>query len=141
MRGWIIPSAQPEESEAAVSFEDVHQDRGRSGSFSQPYQRPLDVQNVNELAFAVVSGIGNCAAGFRYLTAFETAASGVSAVLGQMVDAIIIATMVVLSIGLNFFQAYPSERAVRRLRELVTNRNCASRRKVGRIGAPRAGAR
>src|ERR1022692_2964260 len=46
-------------------------------------------------------------------------ASGVSGVLGQKVDAIIIAAMVVLSIGLNFFQAYRSERAVRRLREQV----------------------
>ncbi len=46
-------------------------------------------------------------------------ASAVSGVLGHAVDAIIIAAMVIMSIALNFFQAYRSERAVRRLREQV----------------------
>ncbi|HLI82181.1 MAG TPA: HAD-IC family P-type ATPase, partial [Candidatus Binataceae bacterium] len=46
-------------------------------------------------------------------------ASVVSGMLGQAVDAIIIAAMVILSIALNFFQAFRSERAVRRLREQV----------------------
>jgi len=46
-------------------------------------------------------------------------ASAVSGLLGQALDASIIAAMVVLSVALNFFQAYRSERAVRRLREQV----------------------
>src|SRR5271169_5668754 len=43
-------------------------------------------------------------------------ASAISAFLGQAVDAIIIAAMVVLSVVLNFIQAYRSERAVQGLR-------------------------
>ncbi|MDO8433368.1 MAG: magnesium-translocating P-type ATPase, partial [Candidatus Binatus sp.] len=46
-------------------------------------------------------------------------ASATSALVGQAVGAIIIAAMVVLSVALNFIQAYRSERAVRRLREQV----------------------
>ncbi|HYL57823.1 MAG TPA: magnesium-translocating P-type ATPase, partial [Candidatus Acidoferrales bacterium] len=46
-------------------------------------------------------------------------ASTTSALLGQVVDAIIIAAMVVLSVVLNFIQAYRSERAVQRLRDQV----------------------
>ena len=46
-------------------------------------------------------------------------AAAVSGVLGQAVDAIIIAAMVIMSIALNFFQAFRSERAVQRLREQV----------------------
>jgi Mg2+-importing ATPase len=46
-------------------------------------------------------------------------ASVTSALLGQAVDAIIIAAMVVLSVVLNFIQAYRSESAVQRLREQV----------------------
>ncbi|MGA7872416.1 MAG: magnesium-translocating P-type ATPase [Candidatus Binatus sp.] len=46
-------------------------------------------------------------------------ASATSAFLGQVIDAIIIAAMVVLSVVLNFVQAYRSERAVRRLRDQV----------------------
>ena len=45
------------------------------------------------------------------------AASAVSGVLGEILNASIIAAMVVLSVVLNFFQAYRSEKAVRRLRE------------------------
>jgi Mg2+-importing ATPase len=46
-------------------------------------------------------------------------ASLVSGILGEVVNAAIIATMVLLSIALNFFQTYRSERAARRLREQV----------------------
>jgi len=46
-------------------------------------------------------------------------ASAASAFLGQAVDAIIIAVMVVLSVVLNFIQAYRSEKAVQRLRDQV----------------------
>jgi magnesium-transporting ATPase (P-type) len=44
-------------------------------------------------------------------------ASAISAFLGQAVDAIIIAAMVVMSVVLNFIQAYRSERAVQGLRD------------------------
>jgi Mg2+-importing ATPase len=47
------------------------------------------------------------------------AASAVSAVLGQTMDAIIIAAIMLLSGALNFFQTYRSQRAVTRLREQV----------------------
>src|SRR5215471_8507899 len=46
-------------------------------------------------------------------------ASLVSAVLREFVNAAIIATMVLLSMALNFFQTYRSERAASRLREQV----------------------
>ena len=46
-------------------------------------------------------------------------ASVVSGILGEVVNAAIIATMVLLSIALNFFQTYRSERAARRLRDQV----------------------
>ncbi|MGC2493628.1 magnesium-translocating P-type ATPase [Candidatus Binatus sp.] len=46
-------------------------------------------------------------------------ASVISAFLGQAVDAIIIAAMIVLSVVLNFIQAYRSEKAVLGLREQV----------------------
>lgn len=46
-------------------------------------------------------------------------ASATSALLGQAMNAIIIAAMVVLSVVLNFIQAYRSESAVRRLRDQV----------------------
>ncbi|HZO82286.1 MAG TPA: magnesium-translocating P-type ATPase [Candidatus Binataceae bacterium] len=46
-------------------------------------------------------------------------ASIISAFLGQVIDAGIIAAMVLLSIALNFVQAYRSQRAVERLREQV----------------------
>src|SRR5690348_7384098 len=47
------------------------------------------------------------------------AASLVSAFLGQILDAGIIAAMIVLSVVLNFLQAYRSQQAVRRLQEKV----------------------
>jgi Mg2+-importing ATPase len=46
-------------------------------------------------------------------------ASVTSALLGEIIDASIIAAMVLLSIALNFVQAYRSQRAVERLREQV----------------------
>ena len=46
-------------------------------------------------------------------------ASGISAVLGELVNSAIIGAMVILSVAINFFQAYRSEQAVRRLREKV----------------------
>jgi P-type Mg2+ transporter len=46
-------------------------------------------------------------------------ASGLSAALGETVNALLIAGMVLLSVTLNFFQTYRSHRAVERLRESV----------------------
>jgi P-type Mg2+ transporter len=47
------------------------------------------------------------------------AASTISGFLGELLNAAIIGAMVILSVVVNFFQAYRSERAVRRLREQV----------------------
>ena len=47
------------------------------------------------------------------------AAAAISAALGQTADAIIIAAMILISIVLNFFQAYRSQRAVERLHDQV----------------------
>src|SRR5262249_51323138 len=47
------------------------------------------------------------------------AASGVSALLGDVVNAVLIALMVLLSVLLNFFQTYRSQRAAERLRDTV----------------------
>jgi Mg2+-importing ATPase len=47
------------------------------------------------------------------------AASVVSATLGQTIDAAIIAAMVLLSVAVNFFQSYRSQRAIIRLRDQV----------------------
>src|SRR3954452_4973355 len=47
-------------------------------------------------------------------------ASLVSGLLGEALNATLIAAMVVLSVGLDFYQSYSSEQAVRTLRSLVT---------------------
>ncbi len=47
-------------------------------------------------------------------------ASTVSALLGQITDAIIIVTMVVLGVGINFWQSYRSQKAAEALRSMVT---------------------
>src|ERR1044072_3692177 len=46
-------------------------------------------------------------------------ASVISALLGQVINAVIIAAMVLISSALNFIQTFRSERAARRLREQV----------------------
>jgi len=46
-------------------------------------------------------------------------ASGLSALLGQTVDAALIATMIVLSVGINMMQTWRSQKAAERLRERV----------------------
>ncbi|HUO05512.1 MAG TPA: magnesium-translocating P-type ATPase [Candidatus Binataceae bacterium] len=46
-------------------------------------------------------------------------AASISAMLGQVADAVLIALMIVISVVLNFVQAYRSEQAVRRLRDQV----------------------
>ncbi|MGB7217173.1 MAG: magnesium-translocating P-type ATPase, partial [Vicinamibacterales bacterium] len=47
-------------------------------------------------------------------------AAGISASLGQRVDALIIATMVLLGVSINFWQSYRSQQAADRLRASVT---------------------
>src|SRR5215469_2434100 len=46
-------------------------------------------------------------------------ASAISGVLGEALNATLIALMVVLSVGLNFVQVYRSEQAARKLRSMV----------------------
>src|ERR1700681_24603 len=46
-------------------------------------------------------------------------ASGISAAVGEVLNASIIALMVLLSAALNFFQTYRSQRAVERIRKEV----------------------
>ncbi len=59
-------------------------------------------------------------------------ASGVSAAFGQVVSSVIIAVMLILSVALNFTQAYRSQKAALRLREQV-----GQTASVLRDGAPR----
>jgi Mg2+-importing ATPase len=59
-------------------------------------------------------------------------ASAASAIFGQVVSSIIVATMLLLSIALNFTQTYQSQAAARRLREQV-----GQRATVRRDGRPR----
>ncbi|HUK34956.1 MAG TPA: magnesium-translocating P-type ATPase [Vicinamibacterales bacterium] len=47
-------------------------------------------------------------------------ASGMSALLGQVSDAVIIISMVLLGVGINFWQSYRSQQAAERLRAMVT---------------------
>jgi P-type Mg2+ transporter len=47
-------------------------------------------------------------------------ASAISALLGQVSDAVIIISMVVLGVGINFWQSYRSQQAAERLRAMVT---------------------
>ncbi len=53
------------------------------------------------------------------LIAILLVASAVSAMLGETVDATLIVTMVVISVGINFRQAFQSQRAVDALRSMV----------------------
>jgi Mg2+-importing ATPase len=54
------------------------------------------------------------------LVAILLVASVVSAALGQVTDAIIIVTIVILSVSINFWQGYRSQRAAEHLHSLVT---------------------
>ena len=83
--------------------------------------RRLDQVGCNEL---VTVGAGGPFAQFLHfctnpLVLILLVASAVSALLGQIIDSVIIAAMVVLSVVLNFFQAYRSGRAVEELRNQV----------------------
>src|SRR5579864_5914528 len=54
-------------------------------------------------------------------------ASAISALLGQLTDASIIVTMVVLGVGINFWQSYRSQQAAEALRSMVTPTATVSR--------------
>jgi Mg2+-importing ATPase len=54
------------------------------------------------------------------LVAILLVASAISASLGQQFDALIIVTIVVLSVSINFWQSYRSQQAAERLRASVT---------------------
>jgi P-type Mg2+ transporter len=53
------------------------------------------------------------------LVAILLVASAVSAALGEVVDAVIIVTIITLSVAINFWQSYRSERAAEHLRSMV----------------------
>src|SRR5581483_10847566 len=53
------------------------------------------------------------------LVAILLVASVISALLGQAVDAVIIITIVVLGVTINFWQTYRSQQAAERLRSMV----------------------
>jgi Mg2+-importing ATPase len=73
---------------------------------------------------------------FRYfanpLVLILLVASAVSAAFGQLVSAVIIALMLVLSVALNFTQAYRSQRAAARLRQQVGQTATVTRDGVAR---------
>ena len=65
-------------------------------------------------------------------------ASGLSALLGQRVDAAVIAGIVTLSVGINLMQTWRSQKAAEKLRQAVApTATVASRRPLGRASAPR----
>ncbi len=92
------------------------------GLTTQEAERRLSQVGPNEPAFA------HRTAGFAQLLLFLAnplviillIASLISALLGEQLNAAIIATMVLLSVALNFFQTFRSQRAADRLRAQVT---------------------
>ena len=85
-------------------------------------QRRLASDGPNDLG-AIRRGSGNVrqilVALVNPLVLLLLAAGAVSAVLGQLVNAVLIASMVLLSVTLNFVQTFRSQRAVERLRRDV----------------------
>ncbi len=96
----------------------AHLQTSEQGLTSQEAEQRLDDYGPNEPA-----RVQHGATIFQLLRLFLNPlaiillfASFVSASLGESVNAIIIATMVLLGVGLNFVQTYNSQRAVERLR-------------------------
>jgi P-type Mg2+ transporter len=83
--------------------------------------RRLTVSGPNEAAPPRTTGMLRQVASWLVnpLVVILLAASVVSAALGQTTNALLIGTMVLLSVSLNFFQTYRSNRAVERLRASV----------------------
>jgi P-type Mg2+ transporter len=111
--------------ESRVDMRTEHPDREppprSSGLTSVEASRRLAEQGPNEPAptrrLSAVVEIGRLSA--NPLVLILLVASGVSAWLGEDVDAGIIATIVLLSVGINFWQSYRSQRAADRLRASV----------------------
>jgi len=121
-RGTEVPPTSkeaPQQGSLHQLFEQFHTSEG--GLSSQEARRRLGEIGPNEL------GTVQRTAGIRQLLLLFTnplvlillAASVVSAVFGEVLDASIIIVIVLLSITLNFLQTHRSQRAVERLREKV----------------------
>src|SRR5262252_2098559 len=99
----------------------AHLDSSEAGLSSAEAQRRLAAVGPNEPARrrrgaalgALLTFLANP------LVLILLAASGVSALLGDLVNAVLIALMVLLSVLLNFLQTYRSQRAAERLRDTV----------------------
>jgi Mg2+-importing ATPase len=100
----------------AVLFEQLHTSEG--GLTTQEANERLEKYGPNEPTRAQRSAALQQLLVFvvNPLVAILLIASIVSAVLGEVINASIIISMVLLSIALNFFQTYRSQRAVERLR-------------------------
>ena len=97
------------------------EERNIIGLSQEEARRRLTEFGPNE---PVVRGQGGPFAQFAHfcgnpLVLILLVASALSALLGNLVDSTLIAAMVVLSVGLNFLQAFRSERAVEELRSQV----------------------
>src|SRR6266446_4383413 len=109
----------PQQSSLQQLFEQFH--TSEEGLSSQEARRRLGESGPNEL------GTVQRTAGIKQLLLLFTnplvlillAASVVSALFGEVLDASIIIVIVLLSITLNFLQTHRSQRAVERLREKV----------------------
>jgi Mg2+-importing ATPase len=92
-----------------------------AGLSSAEAERRLEDYGLNEPE--VVRRVSPLAQFLRFCTnplvLILLVASMISASLGELLNAAIIGAMVVLSVVINFVQAYRSEQAVRRLREQV----------------------
>ena len=92
-----------------------------AGLSSTEAERRLEIYGPNEPE--VVRRVSSLAQFLRFCTnplvLILLVASMISASLGELLNAAIIGAMVVLSVVINFVQAYRSEEAVRRLREQV----------------------
>jgi Mg2+-importing ATPase len=99
----------------------AHLDSSEAGLSSAEAQRRLADVGPNEPAqrrrWAALGALVTFLA--NPLVLILLAASGVSALLGDLVNAVLIALMVLLSVLLNFLQTYRSQRAAERLRNTV----------------------
>src|SRR5438093_2920185 len=113
-------STEPPRIDGAVSFAD-HAVTHEQGLTSAEAARRLVEFGPNEPVrahrFSAVQQLFHLFA--NPLVIVLLVASGVSASLGQAADAFIIAMIVLLGVGINFWQTYRSDRAAERLRASV----------------------